>query len=861
MNTLPSELLILITSFLHPHHAMTLSLTTRRFAFITFDRHSAISHLRLIHVDSTDIEVSALNRNYAIAFIVCYGFTKSIERVGTRMIPLLRIALQHPLCDPAADDNALIKYAAYNGNAQLTSLLLRHPKVDPSADDNFAIRQASRLGHADVVALLLRHPQVDPAAFNNYAIRLACHKGHARVVKVLLESRRVQPGVNGSWPLRTASYRGYGEIVGMLLESGMVDPGARVAAAQKRMSKGLEKPDYATKPMGINNKRKCHDVIFLVLFLVFWCGMWIVANTAIKYGNPAWLLLPIDYHGNRCGTDVTFNGVNLLNLPYLYYTNPVSPTTFPSVCVASCPTATVSPSSSFYICDYGVNPYAGGQSLSSLSSDFTCAAIIIKSQEIAGRCIPNDTSIAFSSKSLTTASNTLQTVIQDVEKCWPLYIGAVFLSLILSFVWCYFLRIAAKPMVWTTVILVNILLGGISLFCYYFWKQKEYLLFESTVPGHDATPVEWEYQTARAGCFLFAALFVICVLLTIFMIKKIRIACEVLKEASTAIGKMPIIIFFPLLLWLASVILLLYFIYILLYIVSINTSVTLSAFNVSMTQTQVNYLLIYHLFGFFWCYAFFQGFNQVTIAGGFATYYWTMDKSQMPPHPVAKSMWRTARYHLGSIALGAFLIAIVQTLRCVMLLFKRLAKKSKLKFLIPLINCCQCYLALLERLVKWINKNGYIMIAIEGKAFCASCGSALALIIRNGLKLVAVDLVGDMIIFISKLCITAMVVLIFYFFINWQSTLITINFIYVPLAVIGIIGLFVSSGFMSVYHLGIDTIFMSFLEDSERNDGSPERPYYMSDALKNIMHVSNKMREEDAKKKTKRVEPMAMEEY
>ncbi|KAI9341913.1 plasma-membrane choline transporter-domain-containing protein [Obelidium mucronatum] len=616
---------------------------------------------------------------------------------------------------------------------------------------------------------------------------------------------------------------------------------------------GSEKPDYT--------RESVHDVIFLVLFLVWWCGMWIIANTAMKYGNPAWLLLAIDSHGNRCGTPVTYNGISLEDKPVLYYTNPAAPAAFPSVCLASCPNTTATPSSTKLYCDYGVNPYATGINATALQETFTCAALIIKSESVLGRCIPNDPAITtFAASGLTTASNSLQSILTDVENCWPFYIGAVFLALIISFLWAYLLKIFAKPMVWFTVILVNLTFGGIALFCYFFW-QKEYAFSISNEVGHDAVQVEWQWQTAKYGCFIFTALFAICVLVTIFMRNKIRIACEVLKETSTAIGKMPVIIFFPLLLWLAAAILFVYFIFITLYIVSINSSITLSAFNLPMTQTQVNYLLVYHLFGFFWCYAFFQGFNQMTIAGSFATYYWTLDKSNMPKHPVRSSMWRTARYHLGSIALGAMLIAIVQTLRCVMLFVKRLAKKSSLKILVPLINCCQCYLAWLEKLVKWINKNGYIMVAITGDGFCKSCGHALALLIRNGLKLIAVDLVGDMIILLSKVCITSLVVLIFYFFINWQADLIDIQFIYVPLVIIGIIALFVASGFMGVYEMGIDTIFLSFLEDSERNDGSLASPYYMSDALKNIMHVSNKMREEDAKKRTKRVEPMAMEEY
>ena len=36
------------------------------------------------------------------------------------------------------------------------------------------------------------------------------------------------------------------------------------------------------------------------------------------------------------------------------------------------------------------------------------------------------------------------------------------------------------------------------------------------------------------------------------------------------------------------------------------------------------------------------------------------------------------------------------------------------------------------------------------------------------------------------------------------------------------------SAFFGVYSMAVDTLFLCFLEDLERNDGSEEKPYYMS---------------------------------
>ena len=45
----------------------------------------------------------------------------------------------------------------------------------------------------------------------------------------------------------------------------------------------------------------------------------------------------------------------------------------------------------------------------------------------------------------------------------------------------------------------------------------------------------------------------------------------------------------------------------------------------------------------------------------------------------------------------------------------------------------------------------------------------------------------------------------------------------------------IASSFFGVYAMAVDTLFLCFLEDLERNDGSPEKPYYMSKNLKTIL--------------------------
>lgn len=58
------------------------------------------------------------------------------------------------------------------------------------------------------------------------------------------------------------------------------------------------------------------------------------------------------------------------------------------------------------------------------------------------------------------------------------------------------------------------------------------------------------------------------------------------------------------------------------------------------------------------------GFTCVTIAGAVGQFYWAGgDSAKLPTFPVLTSLKNTVVYHMGSIAFGAFIIAIIQLVR------------------------------------------------------------------------------------------------------------------------------------------------------------------------------------------------------
>ncbi|KAJ3253641.1 hypothetical protein HK103_000429 [Boothiomyces macroporosus] len=626
-------------------------------------------------------------------------------------------------------------------------------------------------------------------------------------------------------------------------------------------------------PSFITKKRYCRDVPFLVIFVAFWFGMVLVAQSALKYGDPRRLIVPQDYLDNYCGY-VTYdsNGTvgpfgNQTGKPYLYYFDLFNPTASVAICVSSCPNTTQILTYTDALCVYNYTTSAN-TFISDLSSQY-CVAYTIDTAPVLNRCVPTIGTSAITSVVNSTSANTTITanttsssiftsilndgrdttmqVIADLTITWPVIVAGAGLALLISLIWMIMLQILAGFFVWLTVIICNLVFDVAALWLYLYWQSKLAAASGTTTSGivatassyvginNSTTAIQIDTNTVSYVFYTVAALAGLLLLITIALIKRIRIAIAIIKQASKAMAKMPTI-----------ALNLAYFIYIGLYIITPSGQVTPSIQLFSLVWNDPNikqYELAYHIFGFLWTMFFLSGINQVTIAGAIATWYWTMDKKKSLKFPVMRSFGRVLLYHLGSIALGSLLIAIVEFIRLVLYEIQRRVKKTNNQFLTYLVACLQCCMKVVAMLVKFVNKNAYIYIAITGKAFFKSAGEATALIIKNALSAIALDCVSDFILVISKVFVAGITGFLAYLYLAYFSSSLpnasSINYPIVTVIFVAIAGLMVAQAFFSVYDMAINTITLSFLIDLDKNDGSRERPYFMNDELRRIMGLEN----------------------
>ncbi|CAI8016272.1 Choline transporter-like protein 4 [Geodia barretti] len=256
---------------------------------------------------------------------------------------------------------------------------------------------------------------------------------------------------------------------------------------------------------------------------------------------------------------------------------------------------------------------------------------------------------------------------------------------------------------------------------------------------------------------------------------------------------------------------------------------------------------IYHLFGLLWIGNYILALGECTLAGAFASWYWAYRKPKdVPLFAVLGSLGRAFLFHSGSLAFGALIIAIIQMIRIILAYLQR-KLKDKTGRITKIIFCIlQCCFWLLEKFFKYVNRQAYIEIAIYGYDFCTGACKAVKLMIRNLLTTAVKDRIVAFLLFLGKIFIVCVIGVLAYLGFGpyqdqgeklWGQPL---NYYLIPVMVLVTLAYFIASGFMSVFHMAVDTIFICALEDYERNDGTEEKPYFMSDNLKKLLGVKNK---------------------
>jgi hypothetical protein len=349
---------------------------------------------------------------------------------------------------------------------------------------------------------------------------------------------------------------------------------------------------------------------------------------------------------------------------------------------------------------------------------------------------------------------------------------------------------------------------------------------------NEAEEAEKQYYiwAGYAAC-VFAFVWLCCL---IFLRKAIKMAIKIIQISTMAMGSMPELVLFPLVTYGGIVILAIVWLIIGTMLQTAGTISSTSLLNETASATAaansaaastsnsnitsidiqssyaqveemdvINYLWLYHIFMGLWVNAFIQGVAMLTIAGSVSKWYFTPSKS-MKKHqgccPVCKSYCITCRFHLGTVAFGSFIIAVVQTVRLIVgYIQKKMdeAGESKIKKVIMCI--VQCCLWCLEKCMKFISKNAYIYTSLSGTSFCYSAFKSFFLILNNLAGFGMTSSITMFLLLIGKLATVCTSIYLCYLYLTYDATLAnTITSEIMPMVATGLIAYVVSDSFFDI---------------------------------------------------------------
>ncbi|XP_034558101.1 choline transporter-like protein 5-A isoform X1 [Notolabrus celidotus] len=483
-------------------------------------------------------------------------------------------------------------------------------------------------------------------------------------------------------------------------------------------------------------------------------------------------------------------------------------------------------------------------------------------------------------------------IVEDYAKSWAWILIGLLLSLLISLIFILLLRFTAGLLLWTTIVFVLLLLSLGMWFC---WAELSRLRDR---PGSDVSIVEVGLQSdlqvylqlTQTWIILFVSLAVSeasILLMLIFLRRRVRVAIALLREASRAIGHIMSSLFFPVVTFLLVTVCISYWAVTAVYLASSGEPVykvmspdvscphanstcdpeTFNRTDVSSSALCLGSQCLFAFYGgetsyhrylfllqlsnlliFLWLVNFSLALEQCTLAGAFASYYWARRKPRdIPPCPLFSSFSRAVRFHTGSLALGALIISVVQLVRILLEYLEqklRGVNNSVSRFIMLCLKCCfWC----LERFIRYLNRNAYIMVAIYGKNLCTSAREAFFLLMRNMVRVAVLDRVTDFLLFLGKVLIAGGVGVVAFFFFTkkipvFQEEVPELNCYWVPLLTVVIGSYLIAHGFFSVYAMCVDTLFLCFCDDLERNDGSSQKPFLMSPELHRILGKPSPLR-------------------
>ena len=288
--------------------------------------------------------------------------------------------------------------------------------------------------------------------------------------------------------------------------------------------------------------------------------------------------------------------------------------------------------------------------------------------------------------------------IADIAYSWRVIAICSGTAVLLAYLYLILIQYLGSIIVWGSIILLQLTLLAAGYYVYDQHKQYE--------EGSDY--YDW-MKYAGYGVWGIAGFFFLCICCCWNNIK-IGVACYITAaqyvSKNLRIFLLPICSYFIAAIWLCC------WLVSAIYVFSIGTPEPREGYEFITEikwEGNTRYLVLYQFFMLFWINAFIMGMCQFIIAASACIWYFEVNSDTRGKGTVGRAMYWAFRFHMGSVAFGAALIAICQLIRLVFEYYRRKIQAAAPSKITKFLLCYTSYLLwALEKCIKFITRNAYI---------------------------------------------------------------------------------------------------------------------------------------------------------
>ena len=397
----------------------------------------------------------------------------------------------------------------------------------------------------------------------------------------------------------------------------------------------------------------------------------------------------------------------------------------------------------------------------------------------------------------------------------------------------YLMSAYAEPIAWVCILLTGIGLFGGSALC---WFMRADVVNErgavgsgQGVQGDDLNDSETEAFWLLVGCIGLAAVgccFCLCVACGY---KHVKEAIDVIDAAADFAVENKRVIGVPIFYFVLTLISFLVWLYSFACVVALNP-ITADATLIPQDRKvhwsgPLGGAALGMFFGILWIMAWWTYSAKFVIMAAATTYYFNSNAEQEGQAELLYSVKLAHIYHTGSIAAGAFIIALIEFIKFIFLyLAKKAEKASGGNKLIKAVVCvAECILSCIEKICDYVNQAAFAYIAITGDGFCEGAWKGFLLNVKHMLAFTFANYIAKIFILLGKVALVVVNCFTLVFILkDCTGSANNTHSLWGPVAVTGLITFITASLFLGIFENAVLALMTCLAVDMDLHDGTPK---------------------------------------